>query len=234
MKRAIFIVIFIIGAVSNLIYAQETTTANYQAPVPARQNYINSGFYFQLGPVFPQGEYAQDKYVPRDTITLPILGAKIGAALDLGFLVYIGPSFANKHIRLGIDATFLSLWYNSTKPKDPTSVTDHYYLYAGQKFGPVITINPIDRLMIDLSYKINANLAYHFGEWHAPEFPESSYSKYGANLTQSEFSLAVRYLIMKFAVQYNYGKMKYDNFDKARPSQTIQANTLRIMVGLYF
>ncbi len=225
MKRTIISAIFIFFLISNLVQAQSS---------------INSGFYFQLGPVFPQGTYAAgDPQVLTSTGVHSIPGhgisylpAKIGAGLDLGFLIYIGPAFAKKHIRAGIDATFLSVWYNSSKPDSATTVTDNYYYYGGQKFGPVITINPVDRLMIDLSYKLNFNLAYHFGEWHS--YADNSFSKYGANLTQNEMSVAIRYLIMKFALQYNWGKMTYDNLDKTRPSQMIQTNTLRIMVGLIF
>ena len=218
MKRTIISAIFILFLISNLLQAQTS---------------INSGFYFQLGPVFPQGDFAKSKIINNGaTDSLPYLGAKIGAALDLGFLIYIGPAFANKRVRAGIDATFLSFWYNSTKPKDQTTVTDHYYSFAGQKFGPVITINPVDRLLIDISYKINANFAYHFDEWH--NIADAKFSKYGANLAQSELSLSVRYLIMKFGMQYNFGNMKYNNADNTRPSQTIQVNTLRIMIGLIF
>jgi hypothetical protein len=236
MKKAVIFILCTILAGAGLLEAQDTTHA-YSAPVPARKNYINSGFYFQVGPVFPNGNYAYDQLVPVTNPNPPVyalnyLPAQIGAAMDMGFLIYLGPSFANNHLRAGIDATFLSFWFNSTKPVDPANKYEHYYYYAGQKFGPVITINPIDRLMIDISYKINANVAYHFDEWHS--LLNEEYSKYGVNLTQNEISLGIRYIIMKFAIQYNFGKMKYNNVDNSRPYQTIDANTLRIMVGLKF
>ncbi len=239
MKRAIILAVCLCVVISNMLNAQDSTNA-YKAPTPARKNYINSGFYFQIGPVFPNGEYATLKSVPTTSGTyskpgkgLQYLPAKMGAAMDMGFIIYLGPSFAGNHLRAGIDATFLSLWFNSTKPiQDTKNSYEHYYYYAGQKFGPVFTINPIDRLMIDLSYKLNANFAYHFDEWH--DILNADYSKYGANLLQSEVSLAIRYSIMKFSVQYSFGNMTYDNFDNTRPTQTIQANNVRIMIGLKF
>ncbi|MEI7663832.1 MAG: hypothetical protein WCK34_16615 [Bacteroidota bacterium] len=246
MKKVILIALCLFGIISARVFAQETPpapTPTYQKQKPARKNFISNGFYFQLGPVFPQGDYASGQDIRnlvadtalkgKDTLVdVKYKGAKMGAALDLGFLIYIGPSFAGKHVRLGIDATFLSLWFNSIKSDGSSGGTDKYYLYAGQKFGPVISINPVDRLIIDISYKINANFSFH-DEW-GDGILKKYHSTYGANLLQNEFSLSVRYLIMKFAVQYNYGKMTYNNFNNSRPSQTIQANNLRIMIGLIF
>ena len=192
MKRATLLVICLFGVISNLLFAQDSIPAK-KAQTPAHKNYINSGFYFQIGPVFPNGKYATLKQVPisspnSSTLSVTYLPAKIGVALDMGFLIYLGPSFAGNLLRAGIDATFLSISYNSTQPVDPKNSYEHYYYYAGQKFGPVFTINPIDRLMIDISYKLNANVAYHFDEWH--NIPNSDFSKYGVNLLQNEIGRA--------------------------------------------
>lgn len=200
-----------------------------------RKNRINSGFYLSLGPVIPVGNYALGQKVyatsgPQAITGLYYLPAKIGGAFDLGFLIYFGPAFANNHLRAGLDATFLSLWFNSTKPVDPNQPTDHYYWYGGQKFGPVFTINPVDRLMIDLFYKINANFAYHFGEWKG--ISESGYSKYGMNFFQNEIGMNIRYSVMLFSAQYSFGNMTYNNFDKDRPGQTIETAVFKIMIGI--
>lgn len=233
MKRTIFITICLFALISNLLYAQETN-ATYQKPVPAHENQINSGFYFQFGPVFPQGEYATDRLVINSANdSLNYLAAKIGGALDVGFLIYIGPAFANKRIRAGLDATFLSFWFNSTKPVNAANVTDNYYYYVGQKYGPVITINPVDHLLIDISYKLNINLAYHYDEQWKAKYSDATYSKYGANFSMSEISVGIRYLIMKFAFQYDFGKQKYDNIGSSHPAVKVGSNSMRIMFGLF-
>jgi hypothetical protein len=233
MKRFISLSICALLLISLTLHAQDAD----QNVKPERKNYIKGGFYLGFGPVFPVGKYDAGQVVHPEnaTTSAPVLNylpAKIGGAMDLGFLIYLGPSFANKHLRAGIDATFLSIWFNSTKPNDPHNSYEHYYYYGGQKFGPLFTINPVDRLMIDLSYKLNANFAYYFGEWH--NLYNADYSKYGMNMFQNEVSLGIRYSIMRFCFQYSFGNMKYDNFDNARPTQTIEANTYRIMVGLKF
>jgi hypothetical protein len=234
MKRYIILSICALFFISFTIQAQDTI----KNPVQERKNYIKGGFYLGLGPVFPMQKYSEGQIVQptsgaQKSSGLVYLPAKIGAALDMGFLIYFGPAFANKHLRLGLDATFLSFWFNSTTPVlNPGNSYEHYYYYAGQKFGPLLTINPVDRLLIDISYKLNANFAYHFDEWDS--YSSSDFSKYGANLFQNEVSLSIRYAIMRFSIQYNFGNMKYDNFEKSRPTQTVETNTLRILLGLKF
>ena len=233
MKQYLALIFFPLLFISSNLLSQDST--EYQTP--EKKNYIKGGFYMGLGPVFPVGKYAEGQRVQivsgSQTLQgLSYLPAKIGAGLDMGFLIYFGPSFANKILRAGLDATFLSFWYNSTKPDDPNNSYEHYYYYGGQKFGPLITINPVDRLMIDISYKLNANFAYHFDEWH--DLLNADYSKYGMNMFQNEVSLSIRYLVMRFSVLYSFGNMKFDNFDDARPGQTIEANNVRIMIGLKF
>lgn len=228
MKRSTIILMLSVLLIPLAMKAQEEETWQ-------QKNRINSGFYLSLGPVFPIGNYALGQHVyatsgPQAITGLNYLPARIGGAFDLGFLIYFGPAFANNHLRAGLDATFLSLWFNSTKPADPDQPTDHYYWYGGQKFGPVFTINPVDRLMIDLFYKINANFAYHYDEWKG--ISESEYSKYGMNFFQNEIGMNIRYSVMLFSVQYSFGNMTYNNFDKERPSQTIETAVFKIMIGI--
>jgi hypothetical protein len=158
--------------------------------------------------------------------------AKLGFAMDMGFLVYIGPAFANTHLRAGIDATFVSFSFNPIKsdslPSDH-SKSNYWYYYIGQKFGPVLSICPIDRLVIDLSYKMNAYAAYNQHK-KGTEFK----SDYGKNLTQNEISMNIRYSIILFSFQYNFGKTGFNNFSSDNPMVYVDNNTFRILVGFKF
>ena len=150
--------------------------------------------------------------------------------MDLGFLIYIGPAFANNHIRLGIDATFISFWFNSIKADSISGPKSQYwYYFVGQKFGPVISVCPIDRLVIDLSYKLNAYVAYNH---HL--INNSMKDEWGDNLTQNEISMNIRYSIMLFSFQYNFGKIKFNDFDSSKPSHYVDNSTYRIMIGFKF
>jgi hypothetical protein len=203
---------------------------------------ITSGFYFKIGPVIPMGTYSTGQQLPiynpsvtPHYYTLSYLPAKIGGAMDMGFLIYIGPSFANNFLRAGIDATFLSLWFNSVDPVlNGEQKYEHFYSFAGQKFGPVVTVNPIDKLCLDISYKLCCNIGYHYDEWKDIGLVDAQYSKYGINYLDQEISMGIRYRAILFSFQYDFGTMTYDNLTATRPDQVIPIDTFRILFGLKF
>ena len=80
-------------------------------------NRIKAGFYIKLGPVFPVKNYKLHQPIEKKSDTSVYLPAKMGGALDMGYLIYIGPAFARNHIRLGLDACFISFSFN---PVDTT------------------------------------------------------------------------------------------------------------------
>ena len=154
--------------------------------------------------------------------------------MDMGFLIFIGPGIADNHLRFGIDACFVSFTYNPTTGL-PDSITrqhaksNYWYYYLGQKFGPVISIRPVDKLVIDLSYKLNA-----YAAWVQPLKGDEFKSYFGKNLTQSEISMNIRYSIILFSFEYNFGKTGYNNFSTDNPMVYVDNNTFRILVGFKF
>jgi hypothetical protein len=218
----------------------QTQTQSYNPPSQVVQkerepNRIKAGFYIKLGPVFPMGSYGIGQTL-QDTSSVPAkrksdyLPAKMGAAIDLGYLIYIGPAFANNHLRLGIDACFISFSFNPVNgsTKD-SSATKYWYYFIGQKFGPVISICPIDRLVIDISYKMNAYMGYVNHHIRGDMKDE-----WGKNLTQSEISMSIRYSLILFSFQYNFGKCTYNDFDVDKPIHKVDNSTFRIMIGFKF
>ena len=218
MKRIVLVSLTLIGLFSFSATAQDQ-------PQPRPKN-IKSGFYLRMGPVFALGKYAEGQTIITevDNWNEPsdFLPAKIGGALDFGYLIYIAPSFANNRLRAGIDATFFTTSFNTTNPSVSENKYKYWYYYVGQKFGPVITINPIDRLMIDLSYKLNAYIVY------------SNTNGWGKNLFQNEVSINIRYSLMMFSFQYNFGKANFNAFDKSNPDRYVENNTIRVLIGLKF
>lgn len=234
MKRSILVVLFFLF-VNILVFAQEQPTQQQQSSPaqsgnPVMKNKIRSGFYLKVGGSFPVSQFANTSIyyynyrTYKDTITF--YKAKIGPVLEMGWLIYIGPAFANNHIRAGIDATFLGLSFNPTDPILAPDVSgskklEYYYYFAGQKFGPVLTFNPIDYLMIDLSYKLNATATWYHSMW-------------GSNYTLNEVSLGLRYRVMLFAFQYNWGKIRFTYNQGDNPYYWQDYSTFRIIMGLKF
>jgi hypothetical protein len=226
MNKVLLVMIAIISVL--LLSAQDSK---------AQTGNIHGGFYLKLGPVIPVGKYANGQTIEFDIAPghqLTYLPAKMGAAMDMGYLIYLGPSFANNFLRAGIDATFISAWFNATQPPKRDNLIQKYYTFIGQKFGPVITLNPVDRLMLDFSYKLNANFGYHEELDGWDPLSDSQTSEYGYYLLCNEVSLNVRYRIMVFSFQYNFGYMNYNNASKGNSDQKISTNTIRIMLGLKF
>jgi len=196
----------------------------------SRPNLIKSGFYLKIGPVFPVGTFATDKilidkapfYTPDTTL---FHAAKIGGNLGLGYLIYIGPAIANNFLRFGIDACFIDAWFATSKPNIPATSnkkeTEFWYFFFGQKFGPLITVNPVDRLMIDLSYKLNFNMSWHNSDW-------------GYQIAGQELMMNIRYRLFLVGFHYTIGKINYNDFDKSRPIHEIDINTFRVLLGFKF
>ena len=88
--------------------------------------------------------------------------------------------------------------------------------------------------MIDVSYKINANFAYHeeYDGWEP--YTDGATSEYGYNLFCNELSLGIRYSVMLFSFQYNFGTMNYNNADKDNMEQKINIDTFRVLIGFKF
>ncbi len=203
------------------------------------ENYILNRSYLKIGASLPAGLYGKDQlfkaYNNPDPNNNYVIypAAKLGGVLDVGCLIYLGPAFAGNRLRAGIDATLFSLAFNQTDlpyyPQDENNKWKFWYFYLGQKFGPVFTINPFDRLMIDLSYKLNAYMSYlHHqfeGDWK---------DDWGKNLLQSEVSLNIRYRIIIASFQYNFGECLYNRFDTKDPSYKIDNSTFRVLVGFVF
>ncbi len=149
--------------------------------------------------------------------------ARIGGNLSLGYLIYIAPAVANNILRFGIDATFLDIWFATATPfpGSDKKTSEVWYYFVGQKFGPLITVNPVDKLMIDLSYKLNANLS-----WHDNYF--------GANILGQEIMMNIRYRVFLLSLMYNFGTINYNGLDRSKPDQVIDITTFRVLLGFKF
>jgi hypothetical protein len=195
-----------------------------QSASSGKPNFITGGFYMKVGPGFPVGAFNTTQYtIDEDGVLKTFDRAKTGFFGDFGYLIYLGPAFANKFLRAGIDATFFSGGfmgsYHDVQPDE--NKTNFRYFFLGERFGPLITVNPVDRLMVDLSWKLCLSIS---------EYNEL----YGLNMWQQEISMGIRYRIMAFSVNYQMGDLNFNKFDKAAKDQIIQQNMVRIMIGLKF
>jgi len=217
MKNYITSFILVLFLLPCITFAQEESPPKDKTKI----NFIRNGFTLKLGPVFPVGNFAMDQVIHSTETFYP--AAKIGGNLSMGYLIYIGPALANNILRFGIDATFLDGWFaTASRPAgSDKKAVEYWYTFVGQKFGPLITINPVDKLMIDLSYKLNANISWHDSDW-------------GASLLGQEIMMNIRYRIIVFSFMYNFGTINYNDFDKSRLANVIDISTFRVLLGFKF
>jgi hypothetical protein len=242
--KKFFFLLFLVASLPFHSFPQDTITQATVSHKPFRApNRIKSGFYLKIGPSFPIGNFklgqtlfdtvsSTSKNSSKTINRVTYFPSKMGFAMDMGFLIYIGPAFAGNHLRAGIDASFIALSYNPTTNLPDTadgSKSKYWFYYLGQKFGPVLSICPVDRLVIDLSYKLNAYVAFV----HHP-IGNDYKSEFGKNLTQNEISMNIRYSLILFSFEYNFGKTSYNNFSTDNPMHTVDNTTYRIMVGFKF
>ena len=229
--KPVLIFMCLLLVTTEIVYSQEQQASSAPEPFkPETKNHIHSGFYIKLGGVFPMGNFTanhQNLYPYQGKIdTINFNAARFGGAFELGYLIYLGPSFAGKHLRAGIDATFMTFSFNPTNQVLPansssTKKYEYWYIFGGQEFGPVLTINPVDRLMIDLSYKVNATAAWY-------------HSMFGLNLANNEVSLGFRYMLMMFAFQYDWGSVNFTYNHDDNPKYNVDNSTFRILIGFKF
>jgi len=231
MRKFILTLVLLTGS-SLWLLAQDTVYV-IQKPL---ENYLKPGFYLRISGVMPVGEFKTYKQFDDQDVESPFFfryfdKARLGPSLDMGFLIYLGPPFAQNKLRAGIDATFLSVWYNPSKSLDGGYVNDstyipgdrtgakYWYASAGQRFGALFSYNPVDRLIIDLHFQIGTHLSRYEDYW-------------GYYLPDVIVGINMRYRVMMFTLEYYRGKTNFNGFDKENPDYFIRTDSFRFGFGV--
>jgi hypothetical protein len=142
---------------------------------------------------------------PGDNILKGNTGAGIGFVLEKGHVFYFIPSSKARLINAGIDWTIFSITYNSSVKawKDYSAVNsglsadDFTAKLIGSistKIGPVVSVNPVQDLVIDL--RVQASLgAYFVGPMYEPlNNNEDYFYPYNDDADQTGFKKFTQYL----------------------------------------
>jgi len=179
---------------------------------------ISNGFYMRWGPVFPLGNYSLGQpYETGDEYGFYegyFNAAKIGISCEIGSHIYTGPSFANKYLRVGIDITYLNLWFN---PNDASDATNWYW-FAGQKAGPILTLSIPGGVMFDFGFKLSPIVGLTNDTW-------------GRHLNQ-EIIMNFKFHMLQLSMQYCLGKINYTDFNEH--TNIVDIPTFRLLLGMKF
>lgn len=200
---------------------------------------------------FPQEVLKSGVYLKAPGITLPMenfgysskftgdynsLGG-VGLDATVGMLIYLmdRPS----PVVPGIDFTIASLSFINHKVYLPTN--DPYSFYDANErlsyinyqigLGPLVTINPISKLYIDMYGKVNfaiGTLRYH--NYYATDYSLQSEEVYGARFVGG---INLCYSKVGLTAEYNYGRPK---FKRVENNQVIThtINTSYVRLGVMF
>ncbi|SEN72370.1 hypothetical protein SAMN05216436_12098 [bacterium A37T11] len=149
------------------------------------KNGSNSQGYIRVG-INHLGDKLNETLSPEDNALNGQFGAKTGYTLEFGHQFYLHknsllPIFPTK---IGLDWTYLSLnyspldWdsYHKSRTGNLEQGDDESYTYhAGTistRLGPVISINPIEKLVLDI--RVQLDLSYYFNTIEYEEYNDES------------------------------------------------------------
>lgn len=191
----------------------EKTKAKPQKPERSafRNGYWRLGFN-TLGNAMDNGLSALGNVVAGN------FGAKQGYVLETGHIYYFN-RYTNFPIKFGLDWTVLSLTYNQLDwesfvlSKGGTSASiagSNLAANASSKLGPVFSLNPFEKLIIDFRAQI-AYTGYYFDQGYVIGSTRKNFS-FASNLKTAivpNFGLTIRRKAIGFALDYSPGNVNY-------------------------
>jgi hypothetical protein len=213
---------------------------------------FDNAFYIKFGIAQPKGAFGGEIRGDADP-TIPYqgldnMGVKNGAAFEMGTIFYLNLPIPEM-LKAGIDFTFLDFAINpvdwTTAGGDFEYVEMDPMLFAGAKIGPVFSVNPVDKLIFDVYYKLAPAMVrapyfsyYNNGDDFTIEMP----SKFIFN---KAFGINMRFHALTLGWESYWGKLQetgtytYYNYNTGLDgSETFNSNigikTQRLSLGLNF
>lgn len=153
MKNHYLILLFIVFSTSQI---------NAQSRSPFRSGYIRLG-------INTLGKSLDNNLSPYQNITDGRYGAGTGYVLEFGHVYYFKSTSVASTINYGLDWTILSFnynkldkWNNYAKAASKTAFIDGSTVAPAisSKLGPVISFNPVEKLVLDLRFQVAPTLRF--------------------------------------------------------------------------
>lgn len=228
---------------------------------PFRKGYIRLG-------VNNIGERINTDLSVKENILRGKYGSDMGYVFETGTIFYFNKPKSGKKIGYGLDWTIISFTYNSlNKWKNYATATGNtgepfeeippLTVSASSKLGPVISFNPVEKLIIDTRVQVVAGAsAFLFFYNHNPtgyyfemlgrnesinEEDEGQVLKMAVFSIKPNFGITARWKAIGLALDYapgkinmNYGEEYNDNADEVYGKAKIKTNTLQLKLSFTF
>ncbi|NVO20772.1 MAG: hypothetical protein HXX13_13810 [Bacteroidetes bacterium] len=156
----------------------------------SQKGVFDNAFYIKAGYAFPGGNLKDMEVVTA------------GAQFEVGTIFYINALKLPENMKLGIDATYISIsGYANRKQAMNENKTDSYFR-AGAKIGPCFSYNFAGNWIGDVFVKLYPH-SFIMGEHKYNEYSAANQTKLGASM-----GLNIRYKAL--VVGYEFISGKYD------------------------
>lgn len=183
--------------------------ANHNERSPFRKGYLRLGFSSLGGSL-------DNSLSPKDNVMQGNYGASQGYVFETGHVFYFKPKSYRGLVNFGLDWTILSLTYNkldkweSYSNKGGEVETDGSLSASiASKLGPVISFNPVEKLIIDVRAQVSAVGRVTPFEYYesTPEGDESGFSfyNYGQEDVDESYDAESIKNLVAFGVGSNFG-----------------------------
>lgn len=249
----------IITLASCIIFCISAFAQNERSPF--RKGYIRLG----LNNI---GEKLNTNFSVKDNILSGKYGSAPGYVFETGTVFYFNKPKSGKKIAYGLDWTIISFTYNSLNKwksyatstgntGEPFEEIQPFIVTASSKLGPVISFNPVEKLIIDARVQLvagasaflffynNYTTGYYFELLGKNEIinedDEEQVFKMAVIGVKPNFGISVRRKAIGLALDYapgkinmNYGEQYNDNSDEKYGKAKIKTNTLQLKLSFTF
>ncbi|MDN3671035.1 hypothetical protein QWY93_17105 [Echinicola jeungdonensis] len=146
-------------------YCQNDTTQTKSSNEDLSNNNFRKG-YMRLGFIAIPKSEMDYTLSPFDNLQAGRTGAGLGYTLEFGRNYYFNHS-GHSLIKYGLDWTVISInyseldWrdYSEARLNSETDQAKFHYLSLASKLGPVLSINPIEKLVLD--FRVQVGISFH-------------------------------------------------------------------------
>jgi hypothetical protein len=172
--------------------------------------------YSRLG-MSTLGNSLDNSLSPKENVFNGNYGAGSGYVFESGHIYYFKPKTYKGKINYGLDWTILSATYNKLNKWNAYSNNASeiqingasFSLSAATKLGPVISFNPVEKLVIDARFQVTAAgritpFEYYENE-NKPDYRSFSFYNYGQEDVDENYDASSVKNIVAFGMGTNFG-----------------------------
>lgn len=210
------------------------------------------------GIALPVADFGQVSYVNGEKLTGGTFeDFNTGSYFEIGSFFYVDDILKHDKMKVGIDATFLSVQYNLCKYSyhmpgivkdesvDKEVSVKYHSLIPALKLGLVYSYSPAENLAFDACIRANGVYAVNYHEFsytyngkEDASVEENVDDTYSAFNLKPSFEINARYSVLALGCEYRPGMLKYSDMDSQSgnfvETYKMRANSLIIKFGLAF